>query len=128
MWNSPPILMNGAPGIYGNVNSSYLPMQSIESFPHILPQMQNIVIQPQQMEMVMPMQSHVVQLVQQPMIQIQAQQSFSPPPNSPPLLRSPMERKTPERAQVERTVERSQAPQDVPASPQIALTPERVMM
>jgi hypothetical protein len=125
--NSAPTIMNGAHGIYGNANSSYLPMQAIEGFPQMLPQMQNIIIQP--MEMRMPMQSHVVQLVQQPVIQIQAQQNFSPPPNSPPLLRSPTERKTPERAKVERSIERSEAPTSpqIP-SPQITPTPERVML
>ncbi len=67
-------------------------MQAIENFP-VLSQIQNTMIQPQQMEMMMPLQSRVVQLVQQPIIQIQTQRNFSPPPKSPPLLRSPTERK-----------------------------------
>jgi hypothetical protein len=122
MWNShsfdnnAPIIMNGAngtPGIYGNAIPSYLPMHVIENSPQILPQMQTIMIQPQ-LEIMMPLQSRVVQLVQQPILQIQTQRNFSPPPSSPQLLRSPTERKTPERAKVERSIERAEAPESPP--------------
>ena len=101
-------------GVHGDANA-------------FLPQLQNFRLEPQQFEMMVPFpgyQQQVAQFAPQPFVQVWSPQ-FSSPPTSPPLLKSPKEKRNlEEKVVIEHSLERAEAPRSPTPTP--PPQPERV--